>query len=84
MNPNLESQPDKHTTGIPTWLRAVEEQVSSLRFGAVQIVVHDGHVVQIERTKRLRLDRKEGDGILVNKPKSPTPGGGQTTRLGSH
>jgi hypothetical protein len=34
--------------------------VSSLRFGVVQIVVHDSRVVQIERTEKTRL---EGDSL---------------------
>ena len=36
----------------PTVLRALR----GLRFGSVEIVVHDGRVVQIERRERLRLD----------------------------
>lgn len=38
------------------WLKAVREQVNSLRFGLVQIVVHDARVVQIEKTERIRLE----------------------------
>lgn len=34
-------------------LRAVTE----LRYGSVQIVVHDGKVVQIERLEKIRLER---------------------------
>jgi hypothetical protein len=41
-----------------TWLEMVRSQVASLRFGVVQIVVHDAQVVQIERTEKVRLDRK--------------------------
>ena len=40
------------------WLEVVQQQVNSLRFGVVQIVVHDSRVVQIERTEKVRLDRK--------------------------
>ena len=36
----------------PTVLRALR----GLRFGSVEIVVHDGRIVQIERRERLRLD----------------------------
>ncbi len=36
----------------PTVLRALR----GLRFGSVEIVVHDGRVVQIERRERVRLD----------------------------
>jgi len=37
------------------WLDLVSEQVGKLRFGVVQIVVHDSRVVQIERTEKVRL-----------------------------
>jgi hypothetical protein len=39
------------------WLVTVREQVNSLRFGVVQIVIHDSRVVQIEKTERVRLDK---------------------------
>jgi hypothetical protein len=39
------------------WLELVIQQVSSLRYGVVEIVVHDGRVTQIEKTERLRLDK---------------------------
>jgi hypothetical protein len=42
------------TEPVP-WLELVAEQVSNLRFGVVQITVHDARVVQIERTEKLRL-----------------------------
>jgi hypothetical protein len=37
------------------WLDVVAEQVGKLRFGVVQIVVHDSRVVQIDRTEKVRL-----------------------------
>jgi hypothetical protein len=39
------------------WLEVVRQQVSSLRYGVVQIVVHDSQVTQIEKTERVRLDK---------------------------
>jgi hypothetical protein len=39
------------------WLEIVREQVASLKYGVVQIVVHDSQVTQIEKTERLRLDK---------------------------
>ena len=39
----------------PSWLAIVRQKVESLRFGVVQIVVHDGKVTQIERTEKTRL-----------------------------
>lgn len=39
------------------WLEVVRRQVGSLRYGVVQIVIHDSQVTQIEKTERVRLDR---------------------------
>jgi hypothetical protein len=38
------------------WIELVREKVRTLRFGVVQIVVHDSKVTQIERTERTRLN----------------------------
>lgn len=43
------------------WLKAIRNQVNSLRYGVVQIVVHDSRVVQIERTEKIRLDKSGTD-----------------------
>jgi len=40
------------------WLEVVRRQVGSLHYGAVEIVVHDSRVIQIEKTERVRLDNK--------------------------
>jgi Uncharacterized small protein len=37
------------------WLELVRQNVQSLRFGVVQIVVHNSRVTQIERTEKTRL-----------------------------
>ena len=39
------------------WLEIVLEQVGSLKYGVVEIIVHDSQVTQIEKTERLRLDK---------------------------
>lgn len=39
----------------PDWIALVREKVTGLRYGVVQLVVHDGRVTQIERTERTRL-----------------------------
>jgi hypothetical protein len=44
------------------WLEIVRQQVASLRFGVVEIIVHDSRVTQIEKTERLRLDKPTTDG----------------------
>jgi hypothetical protein len=39
----------------PDWIALVREKVEGLRYGVVQLVVHDGRVTQIERTEKSRL-----------------------------
>ena len=43
------------------WLELVRQHVGSLRYGVVEIIVHDGKVTQIEKTERLRLDKPLSD-----------------------
>ena len=53
------SEPDsvRSVNDRPEWLEIVRRQVASLRYGVVQIVVHDSQVTQIEKTERVRLDK---------------------------
>lgn len=44
-------------TDLPEWLELVRRQVVSLKFGTVQITVHDSRVTQVERVEKVRLDR---------------------------
>ncbi|MES1167878.1 MAG: YezD family protein [Oleiharenicola lentus] len=39
----------------PEWLRVVQQKVETLRYGVVQLIVHDGRVTQIERTEKPRI-----------------------------
>jgi len=39
----------------PDWLRIVHSKIGDLRYGVVQIIVHDGKVTQLERTEKTRL-----------------------------
>jgi len=34
----------------------VLEALQGIRYGAVEIIIHDGRIVQIERREKLRLD----------------------------
>jgi len=43
--------------GLPEWLELVRHQVGSLRYGTVEITVHDSRVTQIEKIERVRLDK---------------------------
>lgn len=50
------SSPTSAVPHLPDWLAIVRAKVEGLRFGVVQIVVHDGKVTQIERTEKTRLN----------------------------
>jgi len=47
-----------HTTECVAtdWERAVVEAIRALRFGSIEIVVHEGRVVQIETREKVRFD----------------------------
>jgi len=45
----------------PEWLEIVRRKVEGLRYGIVQIVVHDNHITQIERTEKTRIDSPRRD-----------------------
>jgi hypothetical protein len=57
---------ETEVSGQPEWLRVVQQKVESLRYGVVQLVIHDGRVTQIERTEKTRLSppgQRDGAGI---------------------
>ena len=47
-------------------LRRIERELvnalGEIRYGSIEIVIHDARVIQIERRERIRLDRPEGRG----------------------
>lgn len=44
------------------WLEKIREQVVGVQYGVIQITIHNGQIVQIDRTERSRYDT----------PKSPS------------
>ena len=42
-------------TNAESWLDIVRQKVEAMRFGSVQIVVHEGRVTQVESTEKTRL-----------------------------
>jgi len=38
-----------------SWLEFVRQKVEGMRFGSVQVVVHEGRVTQVESTEKTRL-----------------------------
>lgn len=52
MNAENKSTTDDHQAD---WLEVVQRRVESLRFGSVQIVVHEGRVTQVESLEKTRF-----------------------------
>lgn len=40
---------------VESWLDLVRQKVSAVRFGSIQIIVHEGRVTQVESTEKTRL-----------------------------
>lgn len=53
------------------WLELLRQQVASLRYGVVQIVVHDRRVVQIERTEKFRFNGEKAQSSASNEINPP-------------
>ena len=46
-----------HEQELERTLESVREALRELRFGTITVVVHEGEVVQIDRTEKLRVPR---------------------------
>ena len=53
-------------TDNQNWIEVIKEKLSGLRYGQILLTVHDGRVVQIERTEKTRLESS------TTKPNRPT------------
>jgi hypothetical protein len=42
---------------VPDWLALVRRHVESLKYGTVQITVHDGRVTEVARSEKVRFER---------------------------
>jgi len=40
---------------VPSWIDIVRQKVGAMRFGSVQIIVHEGRVTQVESTEKTRF-----------------------------
>ena len=59
----IQIKPEKNADEKLNWLEVVRRQVESLRYGVVQIIVHDSQVKQIEKTERVRLEKARAQTI---------------------
>lgn len=70
--------PHKKFKADPEWIAITRQKVESLRFGVVQLVIHEGRVVQIERTEKTRLQSDRTDATNDAEAKSGEQSGGET------
>jgi hypothetical protein len=55
--------PDDSLPLPPALLRELRQALRSIRYGAIELVIHDGRVVQLERHEKVRFE------IEVTEPK---------------
>jgi hypothetical protein len=48
--------PDNSLPLPPALLRELRQALLAIRYGAVELVIHDGRVVQLERREKVRFD----------------------------
>ena len=39
------------------WLERIAKTIEGIKFGTVQIIIHNGKIMQIEKTEKLRFDQ---------------------------
>lgn len=49
------SNPSDEHPSAGNWLEVVRNKVSTIRFGSVQITVHEGRVTQVEAIEKTRI-----------------------------
>ncbi len=52
----LDTGPDNSLPMPPLLLRELRQALRTIRYGAVELVIHDGRVVQLERREKVRLE----------------------------
>ena len=53
----LFSEKSFKNSSTPNWLEIIERQVRATEFGSIEITIHDGRVVQIETSVKVRFDK---------------------------
>jgi hypothetical protein len=55
----VQSEPDVGFHSLllpPVLLRELEQALRTIRYGSVELVIHEGRVVQLERREKVRVD----------------------------
>ena len=51
------TSPDQRPTTLPpALLRELRQALRAIRYGTIELVIHDGRVVQLERREKVRFD----------------------------
>ena len=58
---NIQQEPAVPAKSPEAWEQIVRQRVGRLRFGVVQLVVHEGRVTQVETTEKVRLPGSENN-----------------------
>ena len=53
---SLDAGPHDPLPLSPALLNALRQALRTIRYGAVELVIHDGRVVQLERREKVRVD----------------------------
>lgn len=64
MNPKTTERLTSADGKTADWQDVVRRKVEALRFGSVQIIVHDGRVTQVESLEKTRFSTSREDGHL--------------------
>ncbi|HWQ93512.1 MAG TPA: YezD family protein [Clostridia bacterium] len=49
---------------VPEWLTILRKRIESLEYGIVEVVVHNGRVVEIDTTEKLRFGARLPAGLV--------------------
>ncbi len=60
MNP-ISTEPLQSSESQTDWLEVARQKVQNLRFGSIQITVHEGQVTQIESVEKTRFPTQKGN-----------------------
>ena len=55
MGANFDRPSTADSSGLPEHLRVVAEALERLRYGVIQLTVHDGKLMQVDVTERRRF-----------------------------
>ena len=61
------SDPHSRDGSTTDWLEVVRQKVANLRFGSIQITVHEGRVTQIESIEKTRIVAARDEGASSQK-----------------